>query len=246
MNVRALRRLTTITVLTLASVATVAACSSAGPSRPDQTPSTTPSTAAASAPTRPTADPTRPATGPPCLGAVTYTLSATDTGKPWPKNLCITVGGVLWVKNLGPQGMSMSPPGKVDCWYEAAVHNCRLIHTGTVKVTITGHQTRQLTLVIADAASPPLPAPACLRTGTVYRVDANDGGPPWMAMCMKLGAVLRFENLGPGRLSANPQSAVSTQYEAGVHTVRFVKAATVTFTVTAPHETRPLIVVAVK
>src|SRR5215211_5322050 len=210
MNVRAFRRLTTITVLALTSVATVAACSSAGPSRPDQmrstTPSTTPSAGAASTPTWPTADPTRrPTTGPPCLGAVIYTLDASDTGKPWP-NLCITVGGALWVRNLGPQGFSLSPPGKVDCWYEAAVRNCRLIDTGTVKVTINnGHQIRQLTLVIAEAASPPLPAPACLRTGTVHRVDASDGGPPWGAMCMKLGAVLRFENLGPGLLSANPQ-----------------------------------------
>ncbi|HZN19171.1 MAG TPA: hypothetical protein VFB84_13505 [Micromonosporaceae bacterium] len=154
---------------------------------------------------------------------------------------------MLLVKNLGPQGFSLSPAGKVDCWYEAAVRDCRLIHTGTVKVTIVNaHQTRQLTLVIADAASPPLPAPACLPAGAVRRVDANDGGPPWGALCMKLGAVLRFENLGPGRLSADPQSAVSTKYEAGVHTVSFVKAATVTFRVTNPNETRELIVVAVR
>lgn len=95
------------------------------------------------------------------------------------------------MKNLGPPGFSLSPPGKVDCWYAAAVRDCRLIHTGTVKVTIVNaHETRQFTLVIADASSPPLPSPACLRPGTIRTADANDGGPPWMAMCMKLGAVL--------------------------------------------------------
>jgi len=152
------------------------------------------------------------------------------------------------VTNLGPEGFSPTPAGSIDCWYEGGVRECRLIRTGTVTFTITrGDQTRQLTLDIARASTPPRPSPACLPAHTIYPLDASYGGPDWPALCMKVGAVLRVENLGPEGFAVSPRSAVSCVYEAAVRQCRFVQAGTVTFVIThGDSPSRSLIVVAIR
>jgi hypothetical protein len=257
MRIRSVRHLTVFAALALASVAAAAACSSVPGPLPIQPPTTAPSTAAPSPTAAPIVPSGKPAqadapvpaqtgSGPPCSGAIIYRLDASDTGRAWPR-LCIAVGGVLRVEHLGPDGFSANAWDKVDCWYEARVRECRLIHTGTVRFTITSAgQVRPLTLVIADASSPPKPSPACLAAGKTHIIDAAEGGPRWSALCMKLGAVLRVENLGPEGFAVSPSSAVSCRYEAAVRTCLFAKAGTVTFTITHSVESRPLTVVAVK
>jgi hypothetical protein len=157
--------------------------------------------------------------------------------------VCIAVGGVVRVHNLGPDGMTETGP--VSCQYEAAVHFCRLIGTGTAKFTIAARQgTRQLTVLVRNASSPPKPSPAC-QGAVKVTLDASEGGPPWGALCLKVGAVLRVENLGPGELSASPANPVSCWYEAGVHECRFVRPGTVRFTMTGP-QSHSLTVVVVR
>ena len=143
---------------------------------------------------------THPATGSACRGAVVHRIDAADTGPPW-KRLCVTVGGVLLVTNLGPDGFSVNSWDNIECNYEAAVRECRLLHTGAVRFTITNaHQTRTLNLVIAKAASPHQPSPACKARGTTFTIDAADGGPDTWQVCMKMSGLVRVINLGPDRL----------------------------------------------
>ncbi len=246
MHIHSFRHLTTVAALALTTIAAAAACSSTPvQARPGQAPSTaspstaTPSTAAPRAP-NPTTSPRS------CLGAVTYTIDASEGGPPW-SALCIAVGGVLRVENLGPDGFSVSPADKVSCWYEAGVRECRLIRTGTAQFTITySHAPRPLTVVVAEPSSPPGPSTACTGART-YTVDASEGGPPWPAMCVKVGAVLRVENLGPEGFSVSPADKVSCWYEAAVRECRFVKTGTVTFSIThGEAEARSLAVVVIR
>jgi hypothetical protein len=244
LNTRSLRRLTAVAALALATATAAAACTSAAQVKPlpDPTGTASPSVAsptpATTLPTEPaqvalpTTTTTRPPTGPACLGAVVHRIDASDTGPPW-KQLCITVGGVLLVTNLGPEGFSASSSDKVECNYEAAVRECRLLHTGTVKFTITNaHQTRTLTLVITKASSPPKPSPACLAGGTTLTIDAADGGPGRWPVCMKMSGVVRVVNLGPDGFLVSPADAVTCSYEAAVRECRFTRPETVTFTTT--------------
>ena len=163
MGTRSLRQLTTVGAVALTALATAAACTAApvrsvpaapspaspSPASPSTTsagsatPSSTTVRAAASrapAPSRPTTRPTR------CLGAVKYTIDAAQSGPPRSR-LCIAVGGVVEVRNLGPDGLSVSPASKVSCSYEAGVHACRLVRPGTVTFTIAGKQARSLVVV---------------------------------------------------------------------------------------------------
>jgi hypothetical protein len=114
MHIHSFRHLTTVAALALTSIAAAAACSST----PGQAPSaTTPSTATPGTATPSSATPSTGAPRAPnpqsCLGAVTYTIDASEGGPPWPA-LCIAVGGVLRVENLGPDGFSVSPADKVS------------------------------------------------------------------------------------------------------------------------------------
>jgi hypothetical protein len=144
----------------------------------------------------------------------------------------MTVGGVLWLHNLGPETLQANSWDKIDCYYEAAVYVCRLVETGTVQLKITnGGPTRPLTLVIAKASSPPKPSSACEPAAT-YLLDASEGGPRWAARCMYVGAVLRIENHGPDGFAVSPANNVSCWYEAGIRECRFLRAGTVTFTLT--------------
>jgi hypothetical protein len=197
--------------------------------------------AAAPRPVAPRPAPPRPSD---CLGAVVHDVDASETGEPWP-NLCIAVGGVLRLVNLGPGSLAESPTGLVSCQYAGGVQTCRLIQTGRVDFTITNaQQVRPLTLVVARAAVPPGPSPACLDAG--YTIDGRDGGPPWWAICMKVGTVLRIEHLGPEGLAVSPASGVACRYEAAIHDCRLTRAMTVTFAVTTEHEVRTQIVVAIR
>jgi hypothetical protein len=237
MRIRSIRRITALGVLALASVL-VGACGSgpvrAGPEAPAPPSVTAPVTTSPSAPNA------TPATesGPTCLGAVIHTVDAAAGGRPW-RSLCIAVGGLVRLENLGPESLRARSWDNVDCDYEAAVHECRLIHLGTVNFTITNtHGVRALTVVVGKASSPPKPSPAC--TSTVpYNLDALNGGPPWRAFCVKVGAVLRVENLGPEGLSVDPRAIVSCWYEAAVRECTFVRPGTVRLTTTRSAEIEP-------
>jgi hypothetical protein len=265
MGTRSLRQLTTVGAVALTTLATAAACTSApvrvlpntatpSPASPSATapagtasPSaTTPSTKPVRVATSRAPTPPRPITRPTrCLGAVKYTIDAAKTGPPR-SSLCIAVGGVVEVRNLGPDGLSISPANKVSCFYEAAVHSCRLIQTGTVTFVLTRETgNRIITVVVTKKSSPAKPSPACLGARTTHTVDAAANGPDWPALCVKIGAVLRIENLGPDGLSVSPASRVSCFYEAAVHLCRFVRPGTVTFTI-AGLQTRTLTVVAIR
>jgi hypothetical protein len=256
MRTRSLRRLTAVTTLALASVAAAVACTSATPkpTAPSPTgaapasaaPTTTfPTPGASAVPVKPVHVPApRPtSTRPKCLGTIVHRINAADTGPPW-KPVCITVGGVLRFENLGPDGLTMTPQDKVDCWYEAGIFECRLVRTGTVRFTVTrGDQSRSLAVVVAKAPSNPGPDPACPRVAT-YTLDAADSGPPWSAICMKLDTMLRILNFGPDGFTVSPAANVSGWYEAGERQFHFVKTGTVTFTLTYPdRETRTFTVV---
>jgi hypothetical protein len=255
MRTRSFHRLTLLAVAAVALTAT--ACGSkparAGPdtpvgvTAPPATTSTTPtSTTAPSTDTSPATTPRAPNQSS-CLGAVIHTINAPDGGPPWP-SLCMAVGGLLRFEYLGPGYLNAVSWDKVDCDYEGGVHECRLIHTGTVRFTVTNsHGARPFTLVVAPAASPPKPSPACTATAP-YRYDAAGGGPEWRALCLKIGAVLVVENLGPEGFTATPGNLLSCRYEAAVRTCTFVKAGTVTFTIqhSPEWETRTLHVVVIR
>jgi hypothetical protein len=255
-----LRTLLPVTVLALTALAagcTTAPTRAAAPVAPTTTVTSPPSPEAATPapatyPTRSTAptprpQTTRPATKAPpgCLGAVTYTIHA---GKPRPatNKVCITVGGVLRVEYLEPDGMRIEPAGNVSCAFKAGDHDCRLIAPGTHTVLINSfYWTYSFTLVVAPATVPPRPAPACI-TKSPHTVDASVKAPPWPALCLSTRVVLRIANNGPGGFTVSPAENASCFYEAGVRECRFLKAGTVTFSVTNPNEVRRLIVVAVR
>jgi hypothetical protein len=239
--------------LAMATLA-MAACSS-GPAKalPVQAPSTTPSATSSAtpdaAPASPSPRPVRPPPGPitthgpPCLGAVEYRINAADTG-PARQRLCIAVGGVLRVENLGPEGFSRSPANKVECTYEGGVRMCRLVEPGTILFTIdNGRQVRKITVNVTRGSS--LPASACVGARATHTIDANEEM-AWPAVCMRLGAELRVENLGPGLLTVTPSAAVSCKYEAAIHQCRITQTGTLRVGIEGAGGVRPLTVVAVR
>jgi hypothetical protein len=254
MRTRSFHRVTPLAVLAIASMMTTAACGStpvrALPEPPvavtaaPATPSTSAPTASAPNTVPATTSTSQPST---CMGAVVHTVDASAGGRPW-RSLCIAVGGLLRLANLGPEYLNAHSRDKADCHYEAGVHECRLIQTGTATFTITNsHGVRPLTVVIARATTPPKPSPACTTT-MPYPFDASSGGPPWRAECVRIGAVLRVENLGPDGFTVTPRSLVSCWYEAAVRECTFEKAGTVTFTIrhSPEWELRTLTVVVIR
>jgi hypothetical protein len=253
MRIRPFRRLFPFMALALALVAAAAACGSERPqtleerSRAAPTPSAPPSSGTTTTTTAPEPETGPSTTGPSdCMGAVIHSVNASVGGQPW-RSVCIAVGGLLRLTSLGPDGLAATSWDSIDCDYEGAVHECRLIQTGTVKLTITNtHGARPLTVTVASASSPPKPSTACT-TSSPYNIDASYGGPPWRAICAKVGTVVRVQNLGPEGFTVNPRSLVSCWYEAAVRECTLVKAGTVTFTTrhTPEVELRSLIVVAI-
>ena len=251
MQLHSVRRLTGLAALSLALMTVGAACGNTPPVAPTTgapsptapnsagTGAATPTAAASHTPTPSTtrSHTSNRSTAPPtCLGAAVYTLDLREDG-PAKLNACIAVGGQVILRWLGPDGLSATPWDKVSCDYEGAVHVCRLIQTGTVRLDMTsGQDVRTLTVVIAKASTPPKPSPACLSATTPdLTLDGTPDGPPYWAMCFKLGIMLRIEDVGPGGLSATPADAISCNYAAGVHVCRFVKAGTVTLNVNQAH-----------
>jgi hypothetical protein len=179
-----------------------------------------------------------------CLGAVIHPIDAADNGPPW-RPLCMAVGGVLRVERLGPEGFAVSPADKTNCWYEGGVRECRLVNTGKVRVTITRGDATVRTLSLTIVSGSGQPAPACPAVAP-YPIDAAEGGPPWAALCLKVGAVLRVTNLGPEGFVVRPSGAVSCSYEAAVRDCRLLRTGTVTFEIThgdSPPRTLTVVVV---
>ena len=85
-------------------------------------------------------------------------------------------------------------------------------------------------------------SPKCLGT-IVHRINAADTGPRWKPLCITVGAVLRFESLGPDSLKITPRDKVDCWYEAGVVECRLIQTGTVRFTVTRDDKPRGLTVV---
>ena len=245
MNIRPLRRLGPVAALALTTMAALTACTATGAAKPAAQPAgTAPPAVANPTPTavqpvkpvqvaapRTTRPPTaRPPGRPACQGAVVQRVDAADTGPAW-KRLCISVGGVVRVTNLGPEGFSTDSVDKVECHYAAGVRECRLLRPGTVRFTITNAQeTRTLVVRITKASAKP--SPACLAAGATFTIDATDGGPPGRAVCMRTTGTVRVANLGPEGFQVRPADAVTCSYEAAVRICRFNRAATVTFTTT--------------
>jgi hypothetical protein len=174
-----------------------------------------------------------------CEGAVVHTV---DTTQPLPR-LCIAVGGVVRLVNIGPGSLAAQPAAAVDCFYAAGTYQCRLIRTGTVRFTLAP-DARQLTVVV-PAAVPGQPSTACSPAGSVVDLDTNDEL-PWWSPCLRAGATLRVVNLGPGMLAYTPASAVSCYYEAGIHACQFRRPASVVFTATIDSVSRSVTAVSVR
>ncbi|MET8150176.1 hypothetical protein ACIBSW_24215 [Actinoplanes sp. NPDC049668] len=154
-----------------------------------------------------------------------HTVDAASPGKLPP--LCIAVGGVVRVVNIGPGSLVARPADKVDCFYAAGTYQCRLIRTGTVRLTLDA---RELAVRV-PASVPGKPSTACKPAGSVVDLDTTEEM-PWWSPCLRLGATLRVVNLGPGMLAYSPANAVSCYYEGGVHACKFRRPASVVFTAT--------------
>jgi hypothetical protein len=96
------------------------------------------------------------------------------------------------------------------------------------------------------------PAPASTEpTGTCYgavrrEIDLQNTELALIrSMCFHTGGVLRLQKIGPGLVTATPESLVSQSYEAAVVDVRFVRAGTVTVTIPMDEQTHTITVVVV-
>jgi hypothetical protein len=65
------------------------------------------------------------------------------------------------------------------------------------------------------------------------------------SMCFHTGGVLRLQGIGPGLVTATPESLVSRSYEAGVVNVRFVRPGTVTVSIPQDEQVNTITVVVV-
>lgn len=65
------------------------------------------------------------------------------------------------------------------------------------------------------------------------------------SMCFHTGGVLRLQGIGPGLVTATPESLVSENYEAGVVDLRFVRPGTVTASIPQDEQTYTITVVVV-
>ncbi|TDC37505.1 hypothetical protein E1166_20060 [Micromonospora sp. KC213] len=76
-----------------------------------------------------------------------YEIDGADTADR-PRSLCIAVGGVLRVRNVGPEELTATPPGLAVCRYEAGIYNCQLVETGTVSITLTYPSAHTIRVVV--------------------------------------------------------------------------------------------------
>jgi hypothetical protein len=82
----------------------------------------------------PTTSPTPPS--PPCEGAVVHTIDLTTDELALVPSLCVGVGSVLRIENIGPGEVTNDSPDLVDPNYEAGIQEIRFLRAGTVVVTI--------------------------------------------------------------------------------------------------------------
>ncbi|WP_125805627.1 hypothetical protein [Actinoplanes sp. ATCC 53533] len=176
-----------------------------------------------------------------CEGAVVHTVDVAQPG-PLPR-LCVAVGGVVRLVNIGPGSLVAQPSTMVNCFYAAGTYQCRLIGTGTVRFTLAP-DARVLTVQV-PAAVPGQPSTACSPKGSVLDFDTNEEM-PWWSPCLRVGATLRVVNLGPGLLKVTPADAVTCYYEAGIHACQFRRPASVVFTATLDSTSRSVTAVAVR
>jgi hypothetical protein len=176
-----------------------------------------------------------------CEGAVVHSVDATQPGQLPP--LCIALGGVVQIINLGPGSLAAQPSTLVDCAYAAGTHRCRLIRAGTVRFTLAP-DARVMTVQV-PAAVPGQPTTACSPPGSVVDLDTTEEM-RWWAPCLRIGATLRVINLGPGLLRAAPADAVTCRYAAGIHACQFRRPATVVFTATLDSGSRSVTAVAIR
>ena len=100
-----------------------------------------------STPPSPTGGPT-PTTSP-CLGPVQYEVDVPETELELLESMCITAGGVLRLRNIGPGLVTAEPESLVDYNYEAGVVDLRFLSPGTVTVTVPkDERTHTITVVV--------------------------------------------------------------------------------------------------
>ena len=177
---------------------------------------------------------------PTCEGPVVHTVDAAQPGSL--PSLCVAVGGVVRLINIGPGSVTAQPSTAADCLYAAGTYQCRLLRTGQVVLILAPNRTLA---VQVPAAVPGRPSTACAPAGAVVDLDTNDEM-RWWAPCVRLGATLRVVNLGPGLLSYSPATALTCHYEGGVHACQFRRPATVTLTSTIDETTRTVTAVGVR
>jgi hypothetical protein len=66
------------------------------------------------------------------------------------------------------------------------------------------------------------------------------------SMCFRTGGVLRLQGIGPGLVTATPESLVAQSYEGGVVDLRFVRPGTVTVTIPQDEKTYTITVVVIR
>ncbi|GGL14461.1 hypothetical protein [Mangrovihabitans endophyticus] len=88
-------------------------------------------------------------TTPACLGPVVYEIDGADSADR-PRSLCLTVGGKLRIRNIGPDEVSTSQSDVAVCTWEAGIDDCQMVHAGTVAVTITKPSSHTIEVVAVD------------------------------------------------------------------------------------------------
>ncbi|GLW28291.1 hypothetical protein [Actinoplanes regularis] len=96
-------------------------------------------------PTRPSS----PSSSSSCEGAVVRTIDATAEELALVPAMCLAVGAVLRVENIGPGEVTTDSPDLVAQHYEAGVVEVRFVRKGTVVVAIPqGGTTYDITVVV--------------------------------------------------------------------------------------------------
>jgi hypothetical protein len=114
----------------------------------------------------------------------------------------------------------------------------------------TANPTPAASTVPVKPVQVPAPRPTntshkCLGT-IVHEINAADTGPPWKRLCITVGGVVRFSNLGPDSLTMTARDKVDCRYAAGTFECRLVQTGTARFTVSRGENLRSLTVVIAK
>lgn len=91
-----------------------------------------------------------PPPSPACLGRVIHTIDGNDNAG-LPEALCVTVGAVLRIRDVGPEVVSAQPAEKVAQDWEAGIANCRFLGSGTVTVMLDQSEwSHRITVLVVD------------------------------------------------------------------------------------------------